>query len=130
MGTRALGGKGGMLMGSILNEIKKPLGLEADYTAFDTDIIMFINTAISTLTQIGVGSSAGFSIKDAADDWPDFIGDATDLEDVKTYIYLKVRLVFDPPAVAAVLEAFNKTVSELEFRINMKVDSAPIVTPV
>ena len=117
---------GGMPMGSILNDIKKPLGLEADYTAFDADITMFINTALSTLTQIGIGPSTGFSITDSSADWPDFLGDATDLEDVKTYIFLRVRLLFDPPTTSAVLEAFNKEIQQHEWRLSIKADSTTV----
>ena len=114
-------------MGSILNDVKKPLGLEADYTAFDADITMFINAAISTLTQIGIGPSTGFSIKDSTADWPDFLGDATDLEEVKTYIFLRVRLLFDPPTTAAVLESYKEEIRQHEWRLSVKADASAIV---
>ena len=100
---------------SILNNIKKLLGLSEDYEVFDTDIIVLINAAFSVLHQLGVGPEGGFVIKDASATWEDFIGDAQDLEMVKTYVYLKVRVVFDPPT-GGVLDAMKQTIQEYEWR--------------
>ena len=83
-------------MDSILNSIKKLLGITAEYTQFDTDITIHINTIISILSQIGVGPTTGFVITSATDKWSDWLTTSTDLESVKTYIYLRVRLLFDP----------------------------------
>lgn len=110
-------------MESILTSIKKLLGIAEEYTHFDPDIIMHINTALFTLTQLGVGPSAGFSIDDAEDRWSDFV-DTSRIESVKTYVYLKVRLVFDPPTSSAVIESINRNISELEWRLNVAVDPA------
>lgn len=110
--------------GSILNSIKKLLGLSKDYDAFDTDIIIHINTVFMTLNQLGVGPSDGFSIVDKSAVWKDYILDSKDLEAVKTYIYLKVRLVFDPPLNASVLESMKQTIAELEWRLNVQAESA------
>lgn len=107
---------------SILDTIKQLLGIEAEDTAFDTDVIVHINSALMTLNQLGVGPSAAFSIQDKDDIWEDFLEKSTDLEAVKTYIYLKVRTVFDPPSSSAVLEAMNRSISELEWRLNVQVE--------
>ena len=110
-------------MESILASIKKLLGIAEEYTHFDQDIIMHINTALFTLTQLGIGPSEGFSIDDAEDNWSDFV-DISRIESVKTYVYLKVRLVFDPPISSAVIESINRNISELEWRLNIAVDPA------
>ena len=111
---------------SILSTIKKMLGLDADYDAFDTDIIIHINSALMNLMQMGVGPSTGFSINGDFETWHHFLGEATDLEGVKTYVYLKTRLAFDPPSTSFVLEAANKMLSELEWRLNVQVDTDPL----
>ena len=108
---------------SILNTIKKLLGPTEVYDNFDTDIIVHINSAFSSLTQLGVGPQDGFFIKDETDLWTDFIQDDKRLEFVKTYIYLKVKLVFDPPLSSSVLDAMNRQINELEWRLNVAVDS-------
>ena len=106
---------------SILNNIKKLLGLSEDYEAFDMDIIILINTAFSLLHQLGVGPEEGFRIEDASATWSDFDGDPAILEMAKTYVYLKVRVVFDPPT-GGVLDAMNKLIQEYEWRLNVEVD--------
>lgn len=110
-------------MDSILNTIKKLLGLEESYTHFDTDIIIGINTALSTLTQIGVGPAEGFSISDKTTTWSDYISDMSKLELIKSYIHLKVKLLFDPPSSSALIEVINSQIKELEFRISVMVDT-------
>ena len=107
---------------SILKSIKALLGPDADYEEFDQDIIIFINSAISTLTQLGVGPSEGFRITGPNETWTSFIGDAVDLESVKQYIYMKVRIAFDPPTSSFVLSAYQDTCKELEWRLNVAVD--------
>lgn len=111
------------MVDSILTSIKKLLGPEEVYEHFDADIIMHINSAFSTLTQLGVGPEEGFVIKDKTAIWTDFIQDDKRLEFVKTYIYLKVKLVFDPPLSSSVLDAMNRQINELEWRLNVAVDS-------
>ena len=108
---------------SILNTIKKLLGPTEVYDHLDTDMIVHINSAFSSLTQLGVGPQDGFFIKDETDLWTDFIQDDKRLEFVKTYIYLKVKLVFDPPLSSSVLDAMNRQINELEWRLNVAVDS-------
>ena len=104
-------------MESILTSTKKLLNIAEDYPHFDADIIMHINTVFLNLTQIGVGPEEGFFIKDETDEWVDFIEDAIHLQAVKSYIYLKVRLLFDPPQSSAVIESINRQISELEWRL-------------
>lgn len=102
---------------SILTSIKKLLGVEEEYTHFDSDIIIHINSAFMNLNQIGVGPTSGFRIQDATSEWSDFI-ERTDLEGVKTYIYLKVRLIFDPPQMGYLVDAIKDQIKELEWRLN------------
>ncbi len=109
-------------MDSILTSIKKLLGITEDYECFDQDVIIHINSAFSVLTQLGVGPEAGFFIEDSSAIWSDFVSDTSKLEFIKTYIYLKVKLVFDPPTSSAVIDAINRQISELEWRINVTVD--------
>ena len=109
-------------MESILTSIKKMLGIAEEYTHFDMDIIMHINTVLGTLTQIGVGSSKGFSIQDDSEIWSDFIPSNYNLEMIKSYVYLKVRLLFDPPQSSSVATSMENTIKELEWRISVTVD--------
>lgn len=107
---------------SIFKSIKSLLGPDADYEVFDSDILIFINGAIATLTQLGIGPSGGFRITGESETWSDLVGDYDDLDSVKTYIYLKVKLVFDPPASSSVMSAYQETCKELEWRLNVAVD--------
>lgn len=117
--------KGGIRMNdSILTSIKKLLGITEEYEHFDQDIIIHINSVFMILNQLGVGPSNGFSIMDKTAVWSDFIVDKKNLEAVKSYIYLKVRLLFDPPASSAVMESMNRMISELEFRLNVSAESS------
>jgi hypothetical protein len=112
-------------MESILTSIKKLLGIEEDYEQFDPDIIMHINTVFALLKRMGVGPSKGFLIQDKTAAWNSFMGEDPDaiLESVKTYIYLKVKLIFDPPASSAVMEAIKENIKELEWSLNFEVDA-------
>ena len=110
-------------MDSILTSIKQLLGLEEDYDCFDGDIILHINSVLSTLTQLGVGPSDGFFIQDAAATWEDFIPNSPKLNAVKTLVYLRVKLVFDPPTNSATLTALNEHANELEWRLNVAAES-------
>lgn len=107
---------------SILTSIKGLLGPDADYDVFDQDIIIFINSALATLTQLGVGPSGGFRITGATETWSDFLGDAQDLDSVKSYIFMKVKMAFDPPANGSVLNAYEEACKEYEWRLNVAVD--------
>lgn len=107
-------------MDSILFTIKKMLGIESDYDVFDVDIIVYINSAFMTLHQLGVGPTKCFSITGKDETWHDFLGEHTDLETVKTYVYLKTRLLFDPPSSSFVVDHMNKVVAECEWRLNIQ----------
>lgn len=107
---------------SILTSIKKMLGITEEYTHFDQDIIIHINTVLMILHQLGVGPEEGFAIEDSYETWSDFLVDNKNIEAVKTYVYLKVRLLFDPPLSSAVTESINKSINELEWRLNVAVD--------
>lgn len=111
-------------MESILTSIKKLLGIAESYKNFDTDIIIHINSALMVLNQLGVGPSQGFSIKDETNTWSEFIPeDRYDMESIKSYVYMKVRLLFDPPASSAAITSMEKLISEFEFRINVAAET-------
>lgn len=109
-------------MNSILNSIKKLLGVAEEYEHFDVDIIMHINSALMVLTQLGVGPAEGYAIDGPEDEWSDFLGNSANLEMVKTYVYMKVRLIFDPPTNSSVTASLEKQVSEFEWRLNAAAD--------
>lgn len=104
---------------SILNSIKKNLGLDENYNAFDLDILMHINSVFSILEQLGVGPEGGFSIQDDTAVWDDFIDSDDRLNIVKTYMSLKVRLIFDPPSTSFAIESFQKQIDQYEWRLNV-----------
>lgn len=111
-------------MESILTSVKKMLGITEDYEHFDSDIVMHINSVFMILSQLGVGPANGFSISDKFAKWTDFLPeDNKNFEAVKTYMYLKVRLIFDPPMSSAVMEAMKQMVNELEWRLNVESES-------
>ena len=105
------------MVDSILTTIKKMLGIESNYTAFDSEIVAYINSALMSLTQLGVGPETGFSIEGSAEVWTDFLGDSKTMEAVKTYIHQKVKLIFDPPTSSFVVDAINRNLLELEWRL-------------
>ena len=109
-------------MESILTSIKKLLGIAEEYEHFDADLIMHINSVFSILTQLGVGPSEGFAIKDDSAVWTDFIQENSKIEMVKSYMHLKVKLLFDPPLSSAVTDVMNRLIGELEWRLNVAVD--------
>jgi len=109
---------------SILNSTKKLLHIDADYTEFDLDIITHINSVFSTLNDLGIGPSDGFMIMDSDPTWADFLGDIKTLNSVKTYMVLRVRLLFDPPTNSFAITAMQKQVEELEYRINLYYEMA------
>lgn len=113
-------------MESILQSTKKMLGLTEEYKVFDPDVIMHINSVLMILTQIGVGPSEGFTISDEYATWEDFLGEDKRIEAVKSYVYYKVKLMFDPPQSSNVSNAMDKVISELEWRLSVAVD--PITT--
>lgn len=106
---------------SILNDVKHQLGHLPEQTAFDTDIIIGINSVFSTLTQLGVGPVEGYMITGADNQWNEFTDDAR-LNSIKSYIFLKVKLMFDPPGTGFVVASMERQIQELEYRINVVVD--------
>lgn len=123
---------------SILKTTKKLLQLNVDDTSFDTDVILHINAALAALTQLGVGPKAGFEIENDGAKWADFFGVDPTLNMVKTYVYLKVRLAFDPPQTGSLMDALQRQITETEWRLNVAREfaeweelglSAPSCTP-
>lgn len=104
---------------SILTSTKAVLGITEECESFDPQIIMHINTVFATLSQLGVGTKSSFVITDKSAVWNDFLDDNETLVAVKTYVGLKVRIIFDPPVSSTVMDAINRTISELEFRLNI-----------
>lgn len=111
-------------MESILTSIKKLLGMPEDYTAFDEDIIMHINSVFMVLKQLGVGPADGFFIEDDSTTWADYIENPREWHAVKTYIYAKVRLIFDPPQNSAHIKCLEQTVAEFEWRLNLEAETS------
>lgn len=105
-------------MESILTDVKDMLGIIEEYTHFDKAIIIHINSVLARLRQLGVGPEEGFSITDKTACWNDFVGDRTDLGNIKSYVYLKVRLLFDPPASGVIVGSMEKMAAEYEWLIN------------
>ncbi len=117
---------------SILNSVKKVLDISPSYDVFDLDITMHINSALSTLTQLGVGPEYGFTIDDADATWADFLTDPNKLKrfsEVRTYIYLRLRLIFDPPPNSFTLDAYKEQIKELEWRINVTRETTDWIDP-
>jgi hypothetical protein len=104
---------------SILTNIKKIVGITESDTSFDPDIIMHANSVFSVLNQLGIGPTDGFMIEDLTPTWDDFLAADKRLNMVKTYVYLRVRLLFDPPQTSFVIESLNKQIQELEVRMSI-----------
>lgn len=117
------------MIASILNSVKKALNLAADYTAFDEDIILHINSVFSTLNQLGVGPAEGFMIEDDDATWDAFLGSDPRFNHVKTYVYLRVRLLFDPPATGFTTAAMERQIEQLEWRLNVQREDTEWVDP-
>ena len=112
-------------MDSILFTIKKMLGLDPEYDVYDTDIIVLINSALMTLQQYGAVPKEGFVLENASSTWHDALVPDKVLEGVKTYVYLKVKMIFDPPSNSFLMDAFQKMTDELEWRIREQLESYP-----
>lgn len=110
-------------MDSILTSIKKMLGIEEDYTQFDNELIIFINSAFGVLYQLGVGkTSEPFKIADSTDTWDDFLNE-DQIETVKSYVFMKVKLLFDPPSSSFVLSSYQELIKEFEWRCNVDAET-------
>jgi hypothetical protein len=117
---------------SILTGTKKILGIAADYTAFDHDVITHINSVFLTLNQLGIGPPEGFMILDETATWSEFLGTDPRYNAVKTYVYLKVRITFDPPTTAHLIAALQEQIREMEWRLSVtrEMDEYPLLEPV
>ncbi len=109
-------------MDSILTSIKKMLGIIETYTDFDPELIIFINSILSVATSLGVGPAEGFIITDKDQKWSDWFAEDNELETIKSYVYLRVRMLFDPPTNSAVTKSFEQTIKELEWRLMVATD--------
>jgi len=114
---------------SILRSVKKILGLDASYTQFDLDILIHINSVFTTLHQLGIGPEGGFEIEDATPTWTTFLGSTPRWNGVKSYVYLKVRMLFDPPTTSYLIEAMNKQAAEFEARLLINRELTDWVSP-
>lgn len=108
-------------METILNTIKKLLGIQQEYEYFDEDIMIHINTAFATLNQLGVGPAEGFYMDDKTALWDDYIT-SINMQMIKSYIYLKVRILFDPPTSSVLMDSMNRSIAELEWRLYLEGD--------
>lgn len=108
--------------GSIFMTIKRLLNIDPEEMAFDTQIGAFINEEFMTLHQLGIGPDEGFHVSDANTKWTDFSDDKTLIDTLKTYIFYRVRMVFDPPASSIVADSYNSRISELQFRLNCQAE--------
>ena len=117
-------------MNSILISVKKTLGIEPEYAHFDPDITLNINSALLTLNQLGIGPEGGFIVTGEAETWTDLLGNRTDLEAAKTLIYLKVRLLFDPPTSSFVLDAIERQIAQIEWRLSIQVETQQVIEEV
>ena len=108
---------------SILTSIKKLLGITEEYTDFDTDIIIFINSVFPVLQQLGIGPKEGFMINNSSETWKEYLGEnEVRFGWIKTFIYLKVKMVFDPPLSNSVIDSYERILKELEWRITVGAD--------
>lgn len=114
---------------SILKSTKKILGLADDYTVFDLDVMTHINSVFTTLTQLGVGPPEGYMIESDKDLWEDFISDDPTYNAIKSYMYLRVRMLFDPPATSYTIDAMDRQIKELEWRLNQNREETEWVDP-
>jgi hypothetical protein len=111
-------------MDSILTSVKKMLGITEEYTHFDADIVMHINSVFADLAQMGVGPSSGFTIWDSSAIWDDFILDSLLLQSVKSYMYLRVKMLFDANSMgSSTLAAYERQISQWEWRLNVAAES-------
>ena len=109
-------------MDNILDSIKKLLGISPEYHVFDEDIIMHINTVFVILNQLNVGPPEGFFVEDGTEEWADYVEAQNEIA-VRTFVYLKVRLMFDPPTSSALMDSINNMLAELEWRLYLEGDN-------
>lgn len=118
-----------MATDSILDSTKKALGIGSDYDVFDADILMHINSVFSTLHQLGIGPDEGFQIEDDETTWDEFLQNDLPLNSVRSYMFLRVKLLFDPPGTSFAVQSMKEQVQELEWRLNVyRENTTPVVT--
>lgn len=117
------------MVNSILDDVKKALGLDSAYTAFDPDVIMHINSVFTDLCDIGIGPATGFMIADNTTTWDAFIGTDLTLNSVKSYVYLCVKRLFDPPTTSFTIDSMNKLIDEALVRLSMRREATAWVDP-
>lgn len=113
-------------MDSILSSVKKMLGIDEAYTHFDLDIIVHINATLAQLTQFGIGPDAGFAISGIDETWEMFMGTNPRLNMVKSYVYMRVRYLFDPPLSSAAAEAIKQQLDEFGWRLNIAAEDSRV----
>ena len=113
------------VVNSILDETKKLLGISHELDVYDTDVIIHINSALATLTQLGVGSPLGLTITDSSTLWSEFTQGKTNLDPVKSYIYLRLKLIFDPPGTSFTIKAIEDQIAQIEWRLNVQAEHDP-----
>lgn len=113
-------------MESILESMKRMIGISDDDDSFDTDLIIDINSIFTILNQLGAGPPNGFEIIDSREVWTDFMPDISKINLIKSYVYLKLKLMFDPPASSSVMDAMNRQISEFEWRISISCEEGQI----
>jgi hypothetical protein len=109
---------------SILDSIKQLIGIQEDDTSFDLDIIIAINSILSVLTQIGVGPESGYQITGSSETWSDFMDEDPRMNSVKSYLYMRVKMLFDPPLTSSVSTAMSDAIKEFEWRLNVQAESS------
>lgn len=116
---------------SIMDDVKHMLGLLPAETAFDSDVMIHVNTIFTTLHQLGVGSDEGFMIEDNSTQWDEFITDDR-LNGIKSYMFLRAKLLFDPPQVGFVIASMDRQIAELEWRIRLEAEEQVLspLTPI
>lgn len=116
-------------MASILGSVKKALGIAPDYTEFDVDLVMHINSVFSTLQQLGVGPVQGFMIDGETGQWEEYLAEQARFNMVRSYMVLKVRMLFDPPTLSYLVTAMEKQIDEYEWRLNVEREDTKWVNP-
>lgn len=114
---------------SILSSTKKVLGLDDAYDVFDLDVIMHINSVFADLNQLGIGPADGFAIEGLTETWDSYLGGDPNLNAVKSYVYLRVRLLFDPPATSYLITAMNEQIQKAEWRLNVQREGVAWIDP-
>lgn len=115
---------------SILQTTKKALGIEETYTAFDAELTMHINSVLADLVQLGIGPVNGFVLDGDQSEWKDFLGEDKNLSSTQTYVYLRIRLIWDPPATSFAIDSMQKQIDRAEYRLNVHREDTQWASPI